>query len=369
MSSLVPGYIEELVPYQPGKPIEDVERELGLSEVIKLASNENPLGTAPRARAAVERALDEVRLYPDGDARRLKAALSERFGFDRSEILLGNGSNDIIELLLRTFMQPGRNVVSSAGAFAIFKLATRALGFAFRESPMTPDCGYDLDAMAERVDEHTRIVFLANPNNPTGSSLGAEELARFVERVDAKCPDDPPIIVHDEAYREYVDRPDYPDGPALVRRRPRTVVMRTFSKAYGLAGIRCGYAFADPELVDYVNRVRAPFNVNHLAQAAGEAALGDDDFVARSVAQNRDSREHLTRALRERGLGVYPTQANFLLVDFHRDGQEVFEALQRQGVIVRPLKPYGLTTHQRVTIGTPEQIDRLLGAIDAAGLS
>ena len=364
MRPLVPDHIGQLVPYQPGKPIGEVQRELGIDDVVKLASNENPLGPSPKAMAAVQRAAADLNLYPDGGCFYLKQWLAGQFGCDAGEILLGNGSNELLELLIRTFMLPGQNIVTSASSFIVYKLAARACGYDVREAPLTAERGYDLDGLFGRIDQDTRLVFIANPNNPTGSYLNATEIDRFVEAVDGRC-DDPPILVFDEAYFEYVDASDYPDTLALRTRRPRTVVMRTFSKAYGLAGLRCGYALTDAEMVAGVDRVRAPFNVNSLAQAGAIAALDDTEFLARTIAANREGKALLERELTARGLGVTPTQTNFFLVDFGADARPIFQALMRQGVITRPMGGYGLPTSLRITIGLPEQNERLLRAIDA----
>ncbi|MEC9071102.1 MAG: histidinol-phosphate transaminase [Myxococcota bacterium] len=363
MASLVGDHIENLVPYAPGKPIEEVERELGIEGCVKLASNENPLGPSPRAMEAVRDAVGDLHYYPDGGAFYLKQALSDRLGVGIDELVIGNGSNELLEFVARTFLQPGENAVTSAATFIVYKLATLACGQEIREAPLGPGQGYDLDAMAELVDERTKVIFLANPNNPTGTCFGADALASFLERVDARFPaDERPIVVLDEAYREYVDLEDYPDAIALWRKRPRTIVMRTFSKAYGLAALRCGYAVATADLVSYMNRVRAPFNGNSLALIGAEAALGDQEFIARSVAMNQEGKELLTEGLSAMGLGVVPSYTNFVLVDYKRDCREIFEQMMRLGVIVRPMAPYGLTTSLRVTIGTPEQNARLLAA-------
>ncbi len=367
---LVADHIASLAPYPPGKPIEEVQRELGVADCIKLASNENPLGPSPRAVEAMKRAMDGLNLYPDGGGYYLKGALGERFGFSRSEILLGNGSNELIELLIRTFMSPpGLNAVTSASTFIVYKLIMQACGRELREAPLGPDRGYDLDAMLERIDSNTRLVFIANPNNPTGTYVTADALERFVAGMDARCGDDPPILVLDEAYYEYVDAPDYPEGVTWVRTRPRTVVLRTFSKAYGLAGVRLGYGFASADIVDYVNRVRQPFNVSNLALVAGVAALEDREYLAEVVRLNREGMALVTRELERRGVTVVPSQANFLLADFGRDTGPLYQALMRQGVIVRPMASYGLPTTLRVTVGTPEQNQRFLEALDACAVA
>ena len=365
MKSLVGPHIEALIPYAPGKPIEEVERETGVLNPVKLASNENPLGPSPRAIEAIREMLPKLHLYPDGGGFYLKSTLSERLGVKADELILGNGSNELIELLVRTFLNPGDNVVTSAATFIAYRLATQACDREMRESPLTEAYGYDLEAMAELVDERTRVIFIANPNNPTGTLVGADALEDFIERVDAKCGDNPPILVLDEAYLEYVDATDAPDAMALYRRRARVVLMRTFSKAYGLAGFRCGYAVASPDLVNFMNRVRAPFNVNSLALAGAQAALGDTEFLHEAVSLNRTEKARLIGAFEGRGLAVVPSQTNFLLVDFGRPAVQVFQELMALGIIVRPMAGYGLLTHQRITVGTAEENRKLLVAIDA----
>lgn len=360
-------HIEQLVPYAPGKPIGEVQRELGVDDCIKLASNENPLGPSPRAMEAMKAVLTDSSLYPDGGGFYLKGALSERLGVSRDRLVLGNGSNEIIELLIRTFMAPGDNAVTSAGAFIIYKLVCQACDREIRESPLTLGLAYDLEAMARLVDARTRLIFLANPNNPTGTCFGQAEFDRFLAAVDARAGVEKPIVVLDEAYREYVDQPDYPDSMTLAAHRPHTVVMRTFSKAYGLAGIRCGYGISTPEIVNYLNRIRAPFNVNSLALVGAQAALEDDGFIARSVAMNRSEKARLEEAFTARALGVTPSQTNFLLVNMHRDARAVYGELMSRGVIVRPMTGYGLASSLRITVGTPPQNTRLLEALDQIG--
>ncbi len=364
MKSLVGPHIEALIPYAPGKPIEEVERETGVLNPVKLASNENPLGPSPLAVQAIQEMLPKLHLYPDGGGFYLKRTLCELLGVEPEELILGNGSNELIELLIRTFLNPGDNVVTSQATFIAYRLASQACDREMRESPVTSGYGYDLEAMAELVDERTRLIFIANPNNPTGTLVGADALNRFIERVDAKCAGDLPILVLDEAYLEYVDAPDAPDAMAIYRERSRVILMRTFSKAYGLAGFRCGYAVASPDLVNYMNRVRAPFNVNSLALAGAQAALGDTAFIEKAVSLNRSEKTRLMAAFKERGLLCVPSQTNFLLVDFARPAMEVFQGLMALGVIVRPMAGYGLLTHQRITIGTPEENGKLLAAID-----
>lgn len=364
MARIVPDHIASLTPYPPGKPIEEVERELGIEGCVKLASNENPLGPSPLAVEAMTSELSRLHFYPDGGGYYLKRKLSARFDVTPDQIVLGNGSNELLELIIRTFMVPGANAVSSASTFVIYRLASKAAGYTLRETPLAADFGYDTDALLELVDPQTRLVFIANPNNPTGTYIDRARLEDFVARMDARCADDPPILVLDEAYFEFAEASDYPDGMDILGRRPRTVVLRTFSKAYGLAGIRLGYGFTSPELADYINRVRAPFNVSNLALVAGEAALDDHGHLARVVALNRTEKARVSAALEARGVRVVPSQTNFLLADFGRDGVTLFQSLMKHGVITRPMGVYGLPHCLRITVGTPPQNDKLVAAID-----
>jgi len=345
--------------------VSEVQRELGLDFAVKLASNENPLGPSPKALEAVRRAAAEMHFYPDGGCYYLRAALAEHFGVQSDELLLGNGSNELIELLIHAFVIPGTHMVTSASTFVIYKLATQAMGHAFREVPMGPGRAYDMSALASAVDQDTRLVFIANPNNPTGTHIGAAAMDAFISEMDERAGDDPPILVLDEAYHEYVDAPDAPDSMAILRRRPRTVILRTFSKAYGLAGIRCGYGFTSPEIVSQINRIRAPFNVNSLAQVAAMAALTDDEFLGRAVAVNREGKAWVGEQLTALGLTVTPSQTNFLLVDFHVEARPIFEQLMTHGVITRPMGGYGLPTCLRISIGLPEQNAMMVAALDA----
>ena len=354
-----------MVPYSPGKPISEVQRELGLEHAVKLASNENPLGPSPKACEAIKKAAEELHLYPDGGCFYLRRAIAEKFGVSPDSLLLGNGSNELIELLIHAFVLPGTHVVASEASFIVYKLASKVRGREVREVPLAADRGYDLKALAEAVDADTRMVFIANPNNPTGTHIGAEALDTFIEEMDARAGDDPPILVLDEAYYEYVDAPGAPDSMAILARRPRTVVLRTFSKAYGLAGLRCGYGFTTPDIVAQINRVRAPFNVNSLAQVGAIAALDDDDFLKRAVTLNRECKAWLEAELSSRGLGVTPSQTNFLLVDFHSNAMPFYEALMTQGVITRPMGGYGLHTCLRISVGLPEENQKLVEAVDA----
>ncbi|HUK65631.1 MAG TPA: histidinol-phosphate transaminase [Anaeromyxobacteraceae bacterium] len=354
----VPSYVASLVPYVPGKPIEEVEREYGVSNVAKLASNENALGPSPRALEAARHACEKVHLYPDGSAYYLRRALAEKLGVSPSEIAVGNGSNELLELLVRTFVAEGEEVLTSAHTFVVYRLASQAHGRSCVEAPMR-DHRYDLKAIGERITPRTRIVFLANPDNPNGTYFTERELVTLLEVVPPDA-----FVVLDEAYVEFVAARDFPDSLALRRRYPQLVVSRTFSKIYGLAGLRLGYLVASPEVVGYLDRVRAPFNTSLVAQAAGVAALLDAEHLARSRALVESERPYLELGLRKLGATVWPSQTNFVLADFPgRPGQSLFEALLREGVVVRPMGGYGFANAQRITLGLRSENDKLLAAL------
>lgn len=355
-TSAVPDILD-LAPYQPGKPVEELERELGVRNALKLASNENPAGPAEGVRAVLEEGWGGVRLYPDANGFVLKASLADRLGTTPDRITLGNGSNDVLDLLARVFVTPGDEVVYSEYAFLVYALVTRATSGRAVVVPAR-DWGHDLPAMAAAVTDRTKLVFIANPNNPTGTCTDTETLADFLESV----PDDV-VVVLDEAYCEYVDWERYPDGLAYLARFPNLVVTRTFSKIHGLAGLRIGYAVASREITDLLNRVRQPFNVNHLAQKAALAALADRDHVARCRDINSRGRAHFSGVCEALGLPYIPSMANFLTVAFGDRTTEVYEALLRQGIIVRPVANYGMPGHLRVTIGMPGEMDMLESAL------
>ena len=351
-------YVRAIAPYQAGKPIEELARDHGLqpARIVKLASNENPLGMPESARRAVEAALPELGRYPDSNGFELKAALSRRLGVPAEWITLGNGSNDILEAAAAVMLAPGRSCVYAQHSFAVYPLATMARG---ARSIVVParDYGHDLDAMLAAIEAQTRLVFIANPNNPTGTFVAADALAAFLARVPATV-----VVVLDEAYNEYL--PPALRHPSIdwVRRFPNLLVSRSFSKAYGLAGLRMGYGVAQPELTDLLNRVRQPFNTNSLAQAAAIAALADEGFVARSVEVNRQGMAQLTAAFDRLGLRYLPSFGNFVLVQVG-DGSAVYQGLLRRGVIVRPVANYGLPQWLRVTIGLAEENDRFIAAL------
>ncbi|MEY2668619.1 MAG: hypothetical protein RJA59_1257 [Pseudomonadota bacterium] len=356
---IVPAHVASLQPYVPGKPIEEVEREYGVTDVAKLASNENALGPSPMALRAAQEACGRVHLYPDGSAFLLKNALSARFSVPVEEILVGNGSNELIELIVRTFVLEGEEVLTSAQSFVAYKLAAHAHGRTLVEAPMKERFHYDLDAIHARLSPRTKVVFLANPDNPTGTWFLEKDLLHLLGAVSRDT-----LVVLDEAYVEFVDVAGFQDSLALRKRYPNLVVLRTFSKIYGLAGLRLGYAFARPELVAFLDRVRAPFNVNLVAQAAGAAALDDEEHVQLSRGLVHAERPFLEAGLRELGATVVPSQGNFVMADFPgRPGMALFDALLREAVVVRPVAGYGFPTAQRITVGTRAENVKVLAAL------
>ncbi len=355
-----PAYVRAIAPYQPGKPISELAREMGLKEanIVKLASNENPLGASPKALAAMRAALDEVSRYPDGNGFELRMALAKMYGVAAERIVLGNGSNDVLEMAAHAFLAPGASAIYSQHAFAVYPLATQATGATGVEVPAR-DFGHDLDAMARAVRGDTRVVFVANPNNPTGTWLAPDALHSFLRRLPADV-----LLVLDEAYYEYLDPGLRGDSLKWLEQFPNLVISRTFSKAYGLAGLRVGFAFAHPQVADLMNRVRQPFNVSSIAQAAAVAALADQDFVQESRALNAQGMQALTAGFRRRGLSWIPSYANFISFKVPT-AAEVFQRLLRQGVIVRPIAGYGMPDYLRVTIGTAAENARFHAALEA----
>jgi histidinol-phosphate aminotransferase len=354
-----PAHLQGLDRFEAGKPIAEVQRELGLRDVVKLASNENPLGPSPRAVEAAHAALAGVNRYPDPQATELRQALSAHLDMPVEQILAGNGSVEIIDLVARALLGPGDNAVISEHAFVRFRQIVAAHNHGARLVPMR-DWTHDLAAMARAIDARTRLVFIANPNNPTGTWNRRAELEALVAALPAGC-----LLVLDEAYFEYAEDPDYPNGIELVRRGAPVLVTRTFSKVYGLGGIRAGYAVAAPEVLDAVLVIREAFGTNSLAQAAAAAALGDAPHVRRSVELNREEKPRLAAALVARGFTVLPSLTNFVTFDTGRSGREVFQRLLARGVIVRPLDPYGMASFLRVSVGTPPENDAFLTALDA----
>lgn len=352
--------VQGLTPYQPGKPIEELAREYGLDpdEIIKLASNENPLGPSPVALEAAREALEEMCRYPDGNAFTLKQALSRHLEVATSQLTLGNGSNDVLEVIARCFAAPGSEVIYSQHAFAVYPLVTLAIGARGVEVP-AKDWGHDLTAMAEAVTDQTRLIFVANPNNPTGTVEGEKAIRGFLDRVPQRV-----LVVLDEAYCEYLSGgEDDADGIGLLREYPNLIVTRTFSKAWGLAALRVGYAISSPSIADILNRVRQPFNVDTVAQAAATAVLTDVAYLERSREVNRKGLAQLEAGFRDLGLAYIPSAGNFIAVDVGDNAKSVFEGLLEQGVIVRPVAGYGMPRHLRVTVGLPEENERFLEAL------
>lgn len=357
--TLVPPNVERLVPYSPGKPVEELERELGIRNAIKLASNESPMGPSPTVIEAIRAAAASAHRYPDAGTFALRRDLAEHHAIGMDEICVGNGSNEIIDLLCRTFGSPEEHAVFGDPSFVCYQLGCTAANVPFGKVPLRDRLAWDVDALLDAVTPRTKLLFVAHPNNPTGAHVPRAELRRLLEALPERV-----IAVIDEAYVEFADAPDYESALSMRSLRERLVVLRTFSKAYGMAGLRVGYAIAPPELVGYLNRVRAPFNVNLIAQAAARAALGDRAHLERYLAMNRTERARVSAGLVELGLRVAPSQANFVLADFGMPNGEVYDRLLRMGVIIRPMPP-PIDTWLRITVGLPEENDRLMEAVRA----
>ncbi len=358
---LVNPHIRDLAPYQPGKPMEELERELGLDSSIKLASNENPVGPSPKAVEAVRKGIEEVNRYPDGACFELRAKLATRLGIEEDQLVFGCGADEILELIVKTFLAPGDEVVMPWPSFAMYPIVVKGMGGKVVQVPLRDDFGHDLDAMREAITDRTKVVFVCNPNNPTGGSIGKAEFDAFVEAL----PDDVVLAV-DEAYFEFARRSDFPDSVAWLAKRPATLVLRTFSKYLGLAGLRIGYGIGSAELVGFMERARHPFNVNRLAEAAAVAAMDDEEHIRRTLQVNAEGIDYLTRELGELGIQVEPTDTNFVLAKI---GANVFDDLLKKGVIVRPMAGFGLPEHVRITVGLPEENERLVKALRDLGVS
>ena len=356
---LVTQGIENLRAYQAGKPMDELARERGLTDIIKLASNENPLGPSPKAIVAALRGLVEAHRYPDGAGFRLRKAIADFHEVGIDEVVHGNGSNEIIELIVRTFMTPEHHMVFGSPAFSMYPVVATAHNVAFTKVPTTSDLVHDLDGMIRAVRPNTKVIIVDNPNNPTGAYVSQNQVADFLARLPQEV-----IVILDEAYFEFATASDYPDGLRLRNLHPRTLVLRTFSKAYGLAGLRVGYGIGPSDLVNYLDRLRAPFNVSLPSQEAAIAALTDTAHLASTVKLNRSERERLEDALKRLAKRVYPSQANFILADFGRSGAELYERLLDQGVIVRPVP--GLDHCLRFSVGLPHENDRLVQALTRA---
>jgi len=351
--------VQTLVPYQAGKPISELERELGLTHIIKLASNENPLGPSEKVTQAIKDNIAELSRYPDGNGFALKAALAEKYAVASEQITLGNGSNEILELLARTFLTPEHEVIFSQHAFAVYPIVTQSVGAIAKVIPAV-DYGHDLTAMLAAITDKTRLIFIANPNNPTGTYLTADALNSFLAAVPEQC-----VCVLDEAYYEYVAEADYPDSVAWLEQYPNLIFTRTFSKAYGLAGLRIGYGLSSPAMADLLNRVRQPFNNNALALVAAEAALNDSDYLQATIALNKTGMQQLITSFDEMGLAWIPSVGNFIAVDLKREAASINTALLHKGVIVRPVANYELPNHLRISIGTEVENNLFIEALKA----
>jgi histidinol-phosphate aminotransferase len=350
----VPENIRTITPYVPGKPIEELERELGISGTIKLASNENPLGPSPKAIAAVKKAVEGLNRYPDGSGFYLSQALAKKYEVDLSRIILGNGSNELIELVVRTFVQPGDEVISADPSFVVYKMIAQAAGGTNVIVPCK-DMRHDLEAMTERITARTKIVFIANPNNPTGTMNTRSEMQRFMEHIP-----DHVIVAVDEAYFEYVTHADYPDSLDYLNEGRNVLALRTFSKIYGLAGLRIGYGITTAEIAELMNKVRQPFNTSSLAQAAALAALADRKHVEKAIAVNNEGKQYLYQSFGQLGLSFIPSEANFILFETALAAKDVYGGLLKRGVIIRPMGERRL----RVTIGLPDENKRFIAELE-----
>lgn len=352
-----PG-LASLKPYVPGKPLSELERELGITGSIKLASNENPLGPSDRVKAALQQQIAELTRYPDGGGYELRRVIAEHHAVESRCVTIGNGSNDVLDMIARVFLWPGRESLFAQHAFAVYPISSMAVGAELKIAPAR-DYGHDLDAMRAMVTEATGVVWIANPNNPTGTYLNETALRAFVESIPSQV-----IVVIDEAYFEYVGHDDYPDTSRWLSDFPNLIVTRTFSKAYGLASLRVGYGLSHPDVADLLNRVRQPFNVDSFAQAAAVAALGDQDYLDKSVAMNNAGMRQLIDGVAKLGLSYIPSVGNFLTIDMGREAAPIDQALLRLGVVTRPIANYGLPNHLRVSIGLPEENARFLSALE-----
>ncbi len=356
--------IKALLPYQPGKPIDELERELGLTNIVKLASNENPLGPSELVKQAITQSISNVSLYPDGNGFALKQALAEKNGITSDMITLGNGSNDVLDIIARVFLTQGREAIFSEYAFVVYAIATQAVNATARVAKAKPlnssdAYGHDLEAMAELVTDKTAVIFIANPNNPTGTWLNPAELEAFIASIPKHI-----VVVLDEAYCEYLQPETAFDSMRWLQSYPNLIITRTFSKAYGLAGLRVGYAVSQPNVADLLNRVRQPFNVNSIALAAAEAALSDHAYIEQSRKLNEQGLKQLAEGFDQMGLSYIPSVGNFICVDVGDKSAEVYQGLLQEGVIVRPVAGYKMPKHLRISVGLCEQNTILLKALD-----
>lgn len=354
----LPG-IRQLQPYQAGKPIDELERELGISNIVKLASNENPLGVSPLVQKALQEHITGLARYPDANGFYLKSALAEKYQVQTNQVTLGNGSNDVLELLARTYVSAEHEVIFSQHAFVVYPLITQAIGAKPVAIPAL-DYGHDLTAMLAAINTKTRMIFIANPNNPTGTFIPSKELHEFLAAVPEHV-----LVVLDEAYYEYVPAAERANSVEWIQEFPHLVVSRTFSKAYGLAGLRAGYAISHPAVADFVNRIRQPFNMNELALTAAQAALTDEDFLQQAIAVNRAGMAQLIEFCEQQGLAYIPSYGNFLTIEVGEQAAKLYQQLLQKGVIVRPVAGYELPHHLRVSIGLKEENQAFINAMQA----
>ena len=355
----VPEYIKTIEPYKPGKPLEALEREYGIRRSIKLASNENPLGPSPKAIGAIQSRLDTLHRYPDGSGHDLIAKLADFYGLTVENIVLGNGSDDIIGMLTQCMLQPGHEVLIPHPSFLMYEIATRSVGAVPVFIPLDDNLSIDLEQMLQRVTPQTRMVFLCNPNNPTGTVFSKDQFDAFLVNLPRDV-----IVIIDEAYIEFVRNPDCGKGIDYIDSDWTVVTLRTFSKVYGLAGLRIGYGLMSVDLSGYLNRIRMPFNTASTAQAGAAAALDDDQFLQQTVRLVHEGLDYLSDALKERGIRCFPTESNFFLIDVARNADEVFEKMLRLGVIVRSMTSYGYPQYIRVNVGLPEENTRFITALE-----
>jgi len=361
LKKLINTGILNLSPYQPGKPVEDLERELGIKNAIKLASNENPMGPSPLALKAVDKILSGIHRYPDGNALRLKEAISNEYDVGIEQITVGNGSNDIIEFVVRSFLSAQDSAVFSNHAFAVYPLAVQTVGAEGIEVPAV-NWGHDLSAMSDAIKENTKLVFIANPNNPTGTFVARDEVISFLDKVSKDV-----IVLLDQAYFDYASYENNDIDFEFINEFPNLVISRSFSKAYGLAGLRVGYSVSSAEIADFLNRVRQPFNTNSLALAAAEAALSDKDHMLKSLKMNIEQKSLLYKGLEDLGYQYIPSAGNFICFDCKQDAEQLFNKLLKEGVIVRSMGVYKMPNHLRVTIGLPEENNIFLEKLAKVG--
>lgn len=361
ISDLIPAHIFKIAPYVPGKPIEELQRELGIADCIKMASNENPLGPSPKAVEAMQHAISNAHIYPDGESFKLRTALAQKYDLSIKQVLVGNGSNEAIDTLMRTVLTSDDEVILSQYSFIAYKITALSINVKCVIVPPKSDYSHDLEAMADAITPKTKFIVIDNPNNPTGTMVDKNAFDAFMKRVPERV-----LVAVDEAYDDYVETADFPNSLQYLKAGRRIVIFKTFSKIYGLGGIRLGCGLTHEAILDAVNRVRQPFNVNAVAQAAGVAALTDLEHIRRSKEVNSKGKASLYKAFDDMGVAYIPSQTNFVTIDLKRDSGPVYQALLRSGVIVRPLKNYGLMTQLRVTIGTEEQNIRFIAALQSA---